>query len=169
MNFIKKNKILVIVAAVVVVLGAVGGYILFNKGGAQQQAPSQQAQEKPVKVVKADDIGLTLTPRADNKAVVMKIAKPGGLSAVEYEVSYDATVTEEGQTSNVPRGVVGSPIQIKPTDTSINREILLGTCSANVCKYDKVTSEIKFVIKVTYSNGDIGSIEQSISLPSANQ
>lgn len=169
MNFIKKNKILVIIVAVVVVAGAAGGYFLFGKG-AQQQAPSsEQAQEKPVKTVKPDDIGLTLTPRADNKAIVIKISKPGGLSSVEYEVSYDAKVTEEGQTVDVPRGVVGSPIEIKPTDTSLSREILLGTCSANVCKYDKVTSDIKFVIKVTYSNGDIGSIEESISLSSANQ
>lgn len=168
MNFIKKNKILVIVVAVVVIAGAVGGYFVFNKR-TQQQAPSQQAQEKSVKTVKAEDIGLTLTPRADNKAIVIKISKPGGLSSVEYEVSYDAKVTEEGQTANVPRGVVGSPIQIKPTDTSISREILLGTCSASVCKYDKVTSDIKFIIKVTYSNGDIGSIEHSITLPSASQ
>lgn len=166
MNFIKKNKIWVITVAVVVVLGAAGGYFIFA-GQGKAPVPVQQT-EKPVKQVKPEEIGLILTPRADNKAIVMKITKLGGVSSVEYEVSYDATVTEEGQTNNIPRGAVGSPILIKPTDTSINREILLGTCSASVCKYDKVTSEIKFVIKVTYSNGDIGSIEQSISLPSTS-
>ena len=166
MNFIKKNQTLVIIVVVVAVLGIVGGYFLF-KGQGKAPAPAQQGQEKPVKAVKAEDVGLTLVPRADNKAIVMKIAKLGGLSSVEYEVSYDASVTEAGQTNTIPRGAVGSPIQIKPTDTSINREILLGTCSVNVCKYDKVISAIKFVIKVSYSNGDVGSIEQAVSLPSS--
>lgn len=168
MNWLKKNKILVIIIALVIITGVAGGYFIFKKGP-QQQSPAQQVQEKPVKTLKAEDIGLTLILRGDNRAVDMKIAKPAGISTIEYEVSYDATVTEAGQTSTLPRGVVGSPIQIKPTDTSLNREILLGTCSANVCKYDKVASDIKFVIKVTYSNGDVGSIEQSVALPSSSK
>ncbi len=162
MELIKKNKVLFIVLAVVLVLAAGGLY--FITAGAKKQAQAPTTEEKQVKSVNPDEIGLKLSLRQDKKAVVMEITKLEGIKSVEYEVSYDAQVTEEGQTNNVPRGAVGSPIQIKSGDTSIKREITLGTCSANVCKYDKVTSSIKFVIKVTYKNGDLGSVEKELAL-----
>lgn len=162
MEFIKKNKVLFIVLAVVLVFAAGGLYFL--TGSAKKEVKTPTTEEIQAKSINPEEIGLVLTPKADKKAVVMEITKLEGIQSVEYEVSYDAEVTDEGQTTDVPRGAVGSPIQVKSTDSSIKREITLGTCSANVCKYDKVTSSIKFVIKVTFKNGDLGSVEKEISL-----
>lgn len=163
MNWIKKNKILAIVALVIIVFGGVGGFILISGKTKSANLPVQ-TEEKPIKQVGAEEIGLSLEARADGKAIIMKIKNLTGISSLEYEVSYDAQVIEEGEQMNIPRGAVGSPIEIKPTDTSITREILLGTCSANTCKYDNVTSGIKFLIKINYRDGQVGSVQQSISL-----
>lgn len=162
MDFLKKNKVLFIALALVLVVAAAGLYLV--TGGAKKQTALPIAEEKQAKSVSPEEIGLSLAPSPDGKAIIMKITKLDGVSSLEYEVSYDAEVTEEGETNNVPRGAVGSPIMIKDTDSEIKREITLGTCSANKCKYDKVTSAIKFVIKVTYENGEIGSVEKEISL-----
>ncbi len=159
MDFIKKYKLILI--GIVIVVAGVGGYFIFTRGKPQSKTPAQQEQN--VKQLTPSDIGLVLTAKKDGKAVIMRVTKLTGIQSIEYEVSYDAEVTEEGETNNIPRGVVGSPIEIKGK-SEIEREVLLGTCSASVCKYDKVTSAIKFLIKVNFSNGEIGSVEDTISL-----
>lgn len=164
----KKKKKLLLIGGIIVLLIIAGAGLLFAfNSSAPPQKPSDLAPgEQKVKMLKPEDIGLTLTPRNDKKAVNMRITKLSGIKSIEYEISYDADVvdTESGQKNTTPRGVVGSPIEIKDSDTEIRREIELGTCSRNICKYDKVVSDVKFVIKVTYKNGDVGSVEQKIAL-----
>lgn len=159
MDFVKKN-IAVVVIIVVILLGLVG-YMLWARS--QAQTTTQVEEEKQVKQLSPSDIGLELSARADGKAVIMKVTKLTGIKSIEYEVSYDAEVTDEGETNNIPRGVIGSPIETKG-ESEIEREVLLGTCSASVCKYDNVTSAIKFLIKVNFSNGEVGVVEDEISL-----
>lgn len=161
---ISKKKTILIPLILVVVLALGFGFYTLILGKSSNKVGNQAQQEQVVKQIKAEDIGLSLTPKDDKKTVVMKVTKLSGISSIEYEVSYNAEVTEEGQTNTIPRGVVNSPIEVKPGQDEVSREITLGTCSRNVCKYDKVVSDIKFVIKVNYSNGEVGSLEQSISL-----
>ncbi len=164
MDFFKKNKIAVVIVIVIVVV--VGGFLVLKKGGSQTaNTPSEQQQK--VKQLKPEDIGLVLSLRDDKKAVELKASKLNGVKSIEYEVSYNAKNTdpvgdsEDGATGDIPRGVVASPIDING-QSEISKEILLGTCSRNVCKYDDVTSDIKFIIKVNYTNGEVGSIETSL-------
>jgi len=165
MKWIKKNKIIVPIILVVIVLVGVGSLLMFGKG--KVVAPQAlDVSEKPVKKINADDIGLSLVPRSDKKAIILQISKLDGISALEYEVTYDAKVTDttgDEQEGTTQRGVVGSPIDVKAGDSEIKRTIELGTCSRNICKYDNVVSAVKFVIKVTYSNGDVGSVEEDIT------
>lgn len=162
MNLLKNRNFLIVVAFVVV-LGGLGYFVL---GRGSKSATLTQDAGQQIKEIKASDIGLTLVARADNRAITMTITKLTGISTIEYEVSYNALTNdpEAGGETDVPRGVVASPIQVKSGDSSVTREILLGTCSANVCKYDKVTSVITFVVKVTYKNGEVGSLTEKISL-----
>ena len=166
MNFLKKNKVLVIIVSLLLLAGAVTAFILGNATSSLSTDESGII-EKSVKVISADEIGLTLSFRADKKAINMNITKLDGVESVEYEVTYDANVTADASGDSASgitqRGVVGSPIPVNGA-SSIKRSIDLGTCSKNVCKYDNVVSDVKFVIKVTYSNGEIGSVEESISL-----
>ncbi len=155
MDFIKKNLAIVIVI-VVIILG-LGGFFLWSRGsGGEAISPQEEAVD--IKQVSPEDIGMTVEFRADGNAVILKLTKLDGIKSVEYEASYDAEETNEGETIVVPKGAVGSPIEVDG-ETEIEREILLGTCSAAVCRYDKLMSDIKFLVKINYENGEVGSAE----------
>ena len=131
-------------------------------------APSNRYYEQQnIKQIAPSDIGLELSLRFDKKAVVMTLTKLTGVKSIEYELSYDAEETVEGETSTVPKGVVGSPIEVAGK-SEIKREILLGTCSANVCRYDKVKSDIKIVVRVNYENGEVGAAESTVPFGNNN-
>lgn len=155
----KKNKIIVIAVIAIFILVGAGFFVFAKDKNGQEKTVAQKpaAHEEPkVKEVKPDDIGLTLTARSDNKAVNMTIKNLSGISSIDYELNYDAS-------GNIPRGVIGS-IEIKPSDSVIKRELLLGTCSKNICKYDAGVTEVNLVLKLIYSNGEIGSVEEKLKL-----
>lgn len=157
-----KNKLLLVAIAVVVILAGVLGYVFWPKTAEESLFP--QGSSKNIKQMSPEDIGLVLTPIKNGKAIRMEVTKLEGISSIEYDVSYDARVTDEGEEIVVPRGVAGSAIQIKPGESSVERDLDLGTCSRNVCKYDQVESDIEFVIRVNFTNGEIGSVEAKVSL-----
>lgn len=69
-----------------------------------------------------------LFPRRDGNALVLIIKRTASYDEITYELSYNS----EG----IDRGVMGT---IKTDDRrgEYEQEILFGTCSKNVCKYDK--------------------------------
>lgn len=157
-----KNKLLLAAVAVIIILIGVMGYIFWPKGSEESLFPSGGSQN--VKQMSAEDIGLVLTPIKNGKAIRMEVTRLDGISSIEYDVSYDARVTDEGEEIVVPRGVAGSAIQIKPGETSVERDLDLGTCSRNVCKYDQVESDVAFIIRVNFTNGEVGSVEAKVNL-----
>lgn len=162
-----KYKIIALVVSALLIFAGIGGYFLVKAQTSQKEAPKkEQTEEKQetIKELKAEDIGLTLTPRADKKAIIMTIMKLDNISSIEYEATYDAEVKDGGQILSVGRGVGPSTIEIKSTDKKLRREIELGSCSRNVCKYDQGVSEVEFSIKVNYKNGEVGSVEEKVSL-----
>lgn len=152
----------VILLAIVVVAGA--GYFLMNSSGTKQPV-KEEVVEQQIKQVSSDEIGLELRLRADKKAVFMTVNKLDGIKSLEYEATFDAQVKdpESGEALVVPRGSGGS-VEIKSNEKQIKREVVLGTCSSGTCKYDKVVSDVKFIIRINFLNGEIGSVEQTISL-----
>jgi len=161
-----KNKNLVFIsAAILVVILAIGGFFLISSRGEKTATEAAEEQvEAQIKEIKPEEIGLTLELLSNKKAVKMDITKLDGIKSLEYEGSYDAVAKDEesGEELTLPRGVGPSVIDIKSGESEITRTIDLGTCSRNVCKYDNVTSDIKFLIKVNYSNGEVGQVEQDI-------
>lgn len=162
----KNNKFL-IPAVIIVVVAILGGVYLFlaaKKSNAPQTTNTTQEQE--IKKLSPSDIGLTLKPRSDGKAVILTVSKLDKIKTIEYEASYDAEETVEGETSVVPQGVTNSPVEVKPGESEITREVVLGTCSRNVCRYHKVKSPVKFILKITFTDGTVGSVEDSINIAS---
>lgn len=157
-----KNKLLLTAIGVVIILAGVLVYVFWPKAAEESLFP--EGSSKNIKQMSPEDIGLVLTPIKNGKAIRMEITKLDGISSVEYDVSYDARVTDEGEEIVVPRGVAGSAIQIKPGESSVERDLDLGTCSRNVCKYDQVESDVTFVIRVNFANSEIGSVEAKVSL-----
>lgn len=82
-----------------------------------------------------------LVARDDKKAVTLKISKlTSKISKIDYEIVYD--------TNGVQRGVLGS-LDVKPQQTEIIKEILLASCSKNVCVYDKNVSSLQLTMRFT--------------------
>lgn len=174
MENLKKNPVaLGGIAVVALIILFAAAYFFIVKGFSQSPTTQQfKNPQEQIKKIDPSEIGMTLVPRSDNKAIIFEVTKLSGIKSFEYSAEYDANVkdNETGQTAVVPRGVQGT-IDIKPTDTGMKREIELGTCSRNVCNYDNVVSGIKFTVKITYTNGKVGAIEQTVNLPgtSSNQ
>ncbi len=149
-----KNKKLIafLVIAVIILIG--GGIFIISSNKKPASVPIAQApSEETVSIMKPEEIGLTLTASADNKRVILGVAKTDGISGLDYELSY----TSKG---DVPRGVIGH-IDIKQTGKIVKQEITLGTCS-DVCHYDEEVSNIKLVLKVAKTNGTTSQIEESL-------
>ncbi len=157
MELIKKNAL--IVGVVVVILVCLGGYFIWSRSQGGVLIPREEQQN--IKQMSPEDIGLELSLRSDQKAVIIRATKLEGIESLEYELTYDAEAVDEGETHAVPRGAVG---ELTIRGDTASAEVDLGTCSANVCKYDKVISDIKVVIKVNFENGEIGAVEDTIPL-----
>lgn len=152
-----KNVLIGIAVVVILLLGA-GGYFYVSS----QNKESEVVEDRPEAVedykdVTAEEIGLTLTPLQNGQVITLEATKLDGINSLEYEVSYEAD-SDEGL---VPRGVLGT-IDVK--GSSVTQKIDLGTCSRNVCKYDKGVKEVKFTIKVNYANGGVGLVEETVSV-----
>lgn len=158
MEFIKKNALIVGLIAVVVL--GVGGYLIWVRSQNQSLTPRGEEQQN-IKQMAPSDIGLELSLRSDKKAVIIKANNVSGIKSFDYELTYDAEVTDEGEARVVPRGAVG---ELTIRGGVAQAEVDLGTCSANVCKYDNVVSSIKVVVKVNFENGEIGAVEDTVSV-----
>lgn len=93
-----------------------------------------------------------LSPRRDGNAVLLNLKRTASYDAITYELAYtsiaDETqvsgnkVVDDGESKDlknlgaIDRGVAGS-IDTKDKKGEYEQEILFGTCSKNVCKYDK--------------------------------
>lgn len=93
-----------------------------------------------------------LSPRRDGNAVLLNLKRTASYDSITYELAYtsiaDETkvagnkVVDDGESKDlknlgaIDRGVAGS-IDTKDKKGEYEQEILFGTCSKNVCKYDK--------------------------------
>lgn len=80
--------------------------------------------------------------RGDRRAIVANFSNLGIASSVSYSLSY------------VSRGInQGAGGSILPTEASATRELIFGTCSAGICRYDTGITNAKFVVTTTLKNG----------------
>lgn len=124
-KFLLRNKTtLILVSLVILLLG--GGFFAFQKFAASK------ASEQPVEEVDLpfDPEGpyALLLPRRDGNALVLNIKRTASYDGISYELAY----TSEG----IDRGVMGT-INTSDRKGEYEQEVLFGTCSKNVCKYDK--------------------------------
>lgn len=85
-----------------------------------------------------------LTPRFDKKAVILKISSLSAkIKSIDYELVYD--------TNGVQRGVLGS-LNIASGQDNLIKEILLASCSKNVCVFDTNVSKLNLTVKFTTSS-----------------
>lgn len=158
----KLPLILIIVVLIILGAGLIFAKQMNNKGPAATPtpAPEQNVLEK----IKEDSLEVTFTPRSDNRAFTLEIKnlKEKDYSSFEYEVSYDAESSEEPGQIITQGSASREPIVVTGDDFS--REILLGTCSKNVCKYDKGVTSVKVTLRLTTTAGKTHLWEKEFSL-----
>lgn len=119
-----KVTLLLIAFLVLIIGGAVWGISNFRE--------TAEATKEPV-----EEVDLTfdpegpyalLHPRRDGNALILNLKRTASYDEISYELAYNS----EG----IDRGVVGT-IDTKDKKGEYEQEILFGTCSKNVCKYDQ--------------------------------
>lgn len=91
---------------------------------------------------------VSLIPSGNKQSVSLKIASiSADIKKIDYEIVYD--------TNGVQRGVLGS-LDVKAGQDKIVKEILLASCSKNVCVYDKNVTKLQLTMKFT---GDLEPLE----------
>lgn len=154
-----KGKKLYIILIIVAACVAAGVLFLVFSGALQPKAQpvdeGQAVQTAPTRM--PENIGLTMTARADKKAVKFVITKVDGIKSVDYELTYMAT-------GNQSRGIIGS-IAVKPEDKTIDSGYLdLGSCSSGVCKYDTGVKSVDLKLSVTTTGGSSYVVNDTLKL-----
>ena len=80
--------------------------------------------------------------RGDRLAIIVDFSNLGIASSVSYNLSYTTRGTTQGAGG-----------EISPAENSTSREIIFGTCSHGVCRYDSGITNAKFVVTTILKNG----------------
>lgn len=86
---------------------------------------------------------VVLTPRRDGNAVVLNIKRISSYDAFAYSLSYS-----DDQGIDRGAGDENTWIELKDKKSDYEQEILFGTCSKNICKYDKGVENGTLVLKI---------------------
>lgn len=156
---ILKNKKIIAAVAVFLILALAGGAFLWMRQGSGSESPSDENTESDLPTLTPEDIGMEVTVRQDNKALMFELAKADDIELVEYTIEYEKEV--EGETAN--EGIFGVMEIGKDgrTDTDFRE---FGTCSAGKCRYDNVISDITINLKVTKKDGKEYQVQEIVKL-----
>lgn len=150
------NKMLLILGAALVVLVLVGvGFFVLNRG--EDNASDDSDSNIVMREVTAEEIGLEMevVTKPDGDYMRYDIKKLDGIKKIDGSFDYEAE----------DRGLQGVIVEVdvEGGDYTLPDDIYLGTCSA-VCTPHKVTSDITAVFKITFTNGEIGQLEESLPI-----
>jgi flagellar basal body-associated protein FliL len=164
--FKNKGVIVAIVVVLVLLLGGGGYYFMSAKKAPVEEEQADQTDQ--VLTLSPEEIGLTVEPKSDKKAVKIKIEKAGDIKSIEYQVTYEADSTAEekaeGGDPRVQRGITGDADM---SGASYESDWLdLGSCSRNVCRYDTGVEKVDVTLKVVKKNGKTYEAQKSIDLNS---
>lgn len=144
-QLLKAHKTTAILAVVLLVLGGLG-WLGIQKFASQQAGPVEEIDL----VFDAEGPYAILSPRRDGNALVLNLKRTASYDAITYELAYTSKIDEtkvagtkildegesQSKSGSIDRGVQGT-INTKDKKGEYEQEILFGTCSKNVCKYDK--------------------------------
>ena len=87
-------------------------------------------------------VGAKVRFRGDKLAIIVDFSSLSIASSVSYNLSYATRGTSQGAGGN-----------ISPSEDSTSRELIFGTCSHGVCRYDGGITNAKFVVTTVLKNG----------------
>lgn len=154
----KNNNVIMAAVVGVILLAVVGGYFVMSQKSTKPANTNEAAEEEVVATLKPEDVGLEFTLRPDKKAVKVSLSKIDDIQMAEYEIQYK--YEDDGVEKD--EAFIGEITIEEGADTAETNYRDLGTCSSGVCKYQKVTSDIKLLLKVTKKDGKVYSVEDTI-------
>lgn len=156
MSWLKNKKVVAGIVTVLMLL-VIGGVVAVTKK--QNPAPDDSTVSKNLPKLDPSEIGMIVTLRKDNKAIMFELTKTQDIVHVEYTIEYDKEVDGEV----VPEGVFGvmNIAQDGITKTDFRE---FGTCSSGKCRYDKVVSDIKIILTVTKRDNKDYLVEETVKL-----
>ncbi len=163
------NKNLLIgVGAVVLLLLGLGGYFVMSNRSAEPVEPVEESLENEAISIKPEEIGLELEATPNKKQVKFIISKAIGITALEYELSYEADSTggtDDGDGGGrISRGVAGED-ELDGTEESYESKLLdLGSCSSGTCRYDTGVTDVQLLLKITKDDGKVYAVEDTLEL-----
>ncbi|MDD2823031.1 MAG: hypothetical protein PHQ59_03005 [Candidatus Daviesbacteria bacterium] len=131
----KFNFILILI--VLLLLG--GGFFAYQKFVASRA--QEQVLEEVDLAFDAEGPYAILYPRRDGNALVLNLKRTGSYDKISYDLAYvsdngdNTEAGSDGASAGIDRGVSGD-INTKDKKGEYEQEILFGTCSKNICKYD---------------------------------
>lgn len=164
------KKLLVITGIVVVLLLVLGGvFVLSKRTGKSTQSDPNPTQSQVVGKLSPEEIGLKLVSGNNNQRVRVIVEKVSDIKALEYDISYDADIPASelapGETGGkVERGFSDEAMITSSQSRYESKDFDLGSCSRNVCRYDKGIEEVRIILKVTKRDGSIYEVKDSIKI-----
>lgn len=157
---LKDKKILSILGILIAIALIGGGLFFFLNNSSDSDSPSDEfIDASNLPELSPEDIGMVVTVREDNQAVMFELTKADDIEHVEYTIEYEAQ-TEEGIAN---QGIFGEMNIGKDGITETDfREF--GTCSAGKCRYDDVVSDITINLKVTKKDGKEYQVQKIVKL-----
>lgn len=144
LDWVKANRLtagLIVGVLVIVLVGAV----VVNKLLAKPEGPLPDLPEIDI-TFDPEGPYAVLTPRNDGNALVVSIRRVSGYDQFSYSVAY-------ADSTGISRGAGDENTWISLNDKSdFEQEILFGTCSKNVCKYDEGVENGTLVLHIKKAN-----------------
>ncbi|HUS59872.1 MAG TPA: hypothetical protein VMX76_00585 [Nevskiaceae bacterium] len=140
----KKNLTTFLIILVVLTILGVGGFFIFkSKKPAEEEPVTPESEGVLIKTTLEERPFVTLTPRTDGRELTLEISRVKNAQTIEYELVY--------LSAGLSRGVIGS-IDLDG-EAAVERKLLLGTCSRDVCKYDEDVTEGTLTLRFRGSDG----------------
>lgn len=152
----KFNVIIAVVILAVLVIGAVAVKTLTApKTNVADVTPTPAGAFPTVD----SSVVVDLTFTNNKRSMVLNIKNiPGGITSVDYEISYDTA-------GGIPKGNIGTiRLNGEKEVTRSGEELTLGTCSRGVCKYYDGVSKVSLSLKFNKSDGSASVFQKDYSL-----
>lgn len=126
-------------------MGVFTFFLLATAVSAKKVLPRAKTGTKTsARVTTSGKVGISAKFRGDRRALIVNFSNLTSARSVSYTLSYNTRGTTQG---------AGGSIDPSTTGASASRELLFGTCSHGVCRYDTGITNAKLVAVYTLTNG----------------
>jgi hypothetical protein len=95
------------------------------------------------KASQAASVAVSVKFRSDRQAIIATFGSVANATKIDYVMSYDTNGLTQGAQGTIVPGTLNQEV----------RELLFGTCSKGICRYDTHITNAKFTVTVTLTNG----------------